>query len=165
MTLPVFIVLAALLVASALGVVISPHPVRSALSLVVALFVLAVVYVFLDAHLVAALQIIVYAGAIMVLFLFVIMLLNLQTDIHQAGRLGLGAAAGILGGLFVIQLVQSTRQAALAPSAVEVTAGYGTTEALAERLFSHFLLAFEMTGLLLLVATIGAVVLAKRTIK
>src|SRR5687768_7016020 len=81
-----FLLIAVLTVAAALGVVLHPNPVKSALFLIVTLFLLAVVFVLLEAHMIAALQIIVYAGAIMVLFLFVIMLLNLQTDDPERGR-------------------------------------------------------------------------------
>src|SRR5436305_12283915 len=80
MSYPLFFVLAALLVTSAVGVILTRHPVRSAMCLVVPLFLLAVMFVFLDADFVAALQVVVYAGAILVVFLFVIMLLNLESD-------------------------------------------------------------------------------------
>ncbi len=163
MSLPLFLIFAALLVAASLGVILFPHPVRSALSLVSALFILAVIYIFLDAHLVAALQIIVYAGAIMVLFLFVIMLLNLQTEVRES-KVGLKAAAAIAAGLLAAQLAYIFHQGATGVTDGQVPAAYGTTEAVAERLFSHFLLPFELTSVLLLVAIVGAVVLAKRRI-
>jgi NADH-quinone oxidoreductase subunit J len=160
--------LAALLTAAALGVILQRSPVRSALSLVVTLFLLAVVYLFLDAQLVAALQIIVYAGAIMVLFLFVIMLLNLQEDRPAMVRFGLRVGAAFAASLFFL----STLRFFLAPQQAgpgggmrgAVPAAFGSTEAVAEELFTRFLLAFEVTGVLLLVAIIGAVVLAKRKI-
>src|SRR2546425_257062 len=88
-----FFALALPLVVAAAMVILHPNPVYSALSLVLTLFLLAVYFLFLDAHMVAALQIIVYAGAIMVLFLFVIMLLNLQADPHEHQRQGLRLAA------------------------------------------------------------------------
>src|SRR5262245_16820022 len=97
-----FGVLAALLIASALGVILSPSPVRSALSLVMTLFFIAVEFLFLNAQLVAALQIVVYAGAIMVLFLFVIMLLNLQEQRETMARLGVRVAAVFLASLFLL---------------------------------------------------------------
>jgi len=81
-----FLVVAVLTVVAALAVVLHPNPVKSALALVVTLFLLAVVFVLLEAHMIAALQVIVYAGAIMVLFLFVIMLLNLRSDDPERGR-------------------------------------------------------------------------------
>lgn len=161
-----FGVMSALLVLSALGVVTARSPIRSALSLVVTLFLLAVTFLFLDAHLLAALQIIVYAGAIMVLFLFVIMLLNLQHDppvpVRSAVR-GLAFAGGSLflfAGLAVL-LRTGSPEGGLQTA---VDSAFGTTEQVAERLFTQHLLAFEATGILLLVAVIGAVVLAKRNL-
>ena len=81
-----FLLIAVLTVVAALTVVLHPNPVKSALALIVTLFLLAVIFVLLEAHMIAALQVIVYAGAIMVLFLFVIMLLNLQNDDPERGR-------------------------------------------------------------------------------
>lgn len=165
----VFAVLAGGLLAASLGVVLARHPIRSALSLVVAMVLLAVMFVTLDAHLIAALQIIVYAGAIMVLFLFVIMLLNLREEPRfTAGvrHLGIGSALGLLFLGVVARLLVAGGGAAPADGGPGMTApvpaGFGDIEAVGERLFTHFLLSFEITGVLLLVATIGAVVLAKR---
>ena len=166
----VFLVLGALLIISALSVVLQPSPIRSALSLVVTLFVMAVMFLLLDAPLVAALQVLVYAGAIVVVFLFVIMLLNLREDPRAMARLGTQFAAVSLGSLFLLALVRllvtpqkvPVSGSAGAGMASAVTADFGSVEVLAERLFTHFLLAFEVTSVLLLVAIIGAVVLAKR---
>jgi len=161
-----FGVFAVLLIASALGVVLQRSPIRCALSLVVTLFLLAVVFLFLDAQLVAVLQVIVYAGAIMVLFLFVIMLLNLQEDPVAMARLGMRTAAALVGTLFLLALVRLlVRPLPLALGAAgssPIPAGFGSTEMLGEHLFTRFLLAFEITSILLLVAIVGAVVLAKR---
>jgi NADH-quinone oxidoreductase subunit J len=160
-----FAVLATLLVLSALTVVLHPNPVKSAMALVGTLFLLAVVFVFLEAHMIAALQVIVYAGAIMVLFLFVIMLLNLQdagaeergarTGLRIAAWLGGAALAGELAWTFV-------RMPSAAPAAAP--AGYGTAAAVARSLFTDFTLPFELTSILLLVAVVGAVVLAQRRV-
>ena len=149
MSEPVFFAVAAMTVLAAAGVVINRNPVHSALSLVVTLFLLAVVYAFLGAHLVAALQIIVYAGAVMVLFLFVIMLLNLQADPHEVSRPG----ARFLATLLV---------ASLAATVGHFVWQFGTTAGLARVLFSDYLVAFELTSVLLLVAVVGAVTLARR---
>ena len=165
-----FLVLAGLLIAAALSVVLQPSPVRSALSLVVTLFLMAVMFLLLDAQLVAVLQVTVYAGAIVVLFLFVIMLLNLQEEPRVMARLATQCAAVSLGSLFLLALVRflvtPPRLPASGSSAAgmggAVSAGFGSVQVLAERLFTHFLLAFEITSVLLLVAIIGAVVLAKR---
>ena len=164
-----FGVLAALLIASGLGVVLAPSPIRSALSLVVTLFLIAVMFLLLDAQLVAALQVVVYAGAIMVLFLFVIMLLNLQTDTRAMAHLGVRAAALLLGSLFLLALVRFAVRPGIDPAgggmSGAVPAGFGSTELLAETLFTRFLFAFEITSVLLLVAIVGAVVLAKQRLE
>ena len=160
-----FSVFAVLLIVAASGVVLLQNPIRSALSLVVTLFLLAVMFISLDAHLVAALQVVVYAGAIMVLFLFVIMLLNLQEDRQALARMGVRFAAGLIGSLFVLAAARFlvTPPAESASTGMgAVSEGYGSTELLAQRLFTHYLFAFEVTSVLLLVAIIGAVVLAKR---
>jgi NADH-quinone oxidoreductase subunit J len=163
-SLPSFVILSVLLIAAALGVVLQRNPVRSAMSLVATLFLLAVVFLFLDAHLVALLQIIVYAGAIMVLFLFVIMLLNLAAEPRDAGRFGLELAGALAGSFLALEMIElARREAPTAPNGWgQTAAGFGTTEALGEQLFTRFLLPFEITSVLLLVAIVGAVVLAKR---
>ncbi len=160
----VFGILSALLVLSALGVVLARSPIRSALSLVVTLFLLAVTFLFLDAHLVAALQIIVYAGAIMVLFLFVIMLLNLQEDPPVVMHAALRWLAFAGGSLFLFAGIAMFLGSAGAGPGLQspADAAFGTTEAIAARLFTKHLLAFEATGILLLIAVVGAVVMAKR---
>jgi NADH-quinone oxidoreductase subunit J len=144
------------------------NPVASALWLVVTLFALAAMYVLLDAQFIAALQVLVYAGAIMVLFLFVIMLLNLghpgPTDIK--GPVGIGIAA-LLGGTLLLQL--RVLGQATPPEAIQLPAGamatlqqQGMVAAVAGPLFGAYLIPFEITSLLLLAAIVGAVVLAKR---
>ena len=157
-----FYVLAALTVAAAAGVVVLKNPVHSAMSLVLTLFFVAIHYVALQAHLVAALQIIVYAGAVMVLFLFVIMLLNLRAEAHPpialANRL-LGCSATVCLALVLGRTAWPAPSTA--PSA-EVAAEFGTTQAVGLNLFRENVVAFELTSLLLLVAVVGAVVLARR---
>jgi NADH-quinone oxidoreductase subunit J len=159
-----FAVMAIALIASALTVVVHPNPVKSAMALVVTLFLLAIVFVFLGAHMIAALQIIVYAGAIMVLFLFVIMLLNLSDDGAEARVRG-GAffrlAAWVGGGVLAGELSALFLRAPLA-AAPAVAEGYGGVDAVATSLFTDFLLPFELTSILLLVAIVGAVVLGQR---
>ena len=156
--------MAALLVASALSVILQRSPIRSALSLVTTLFLLAVVFLFVDAQLVAALQIVVYAGAVMVLFLFVIMLLNLQLDRPSMAPVAVRGAAAFVASLFLLALLRYAVGAGGGTGGMStaIDADFGSTEAVATQLFTHFLLAFEVTGLLLLVAVVGAVVLAKR---
>jgi NADH-quinone oxidoreductase subunit J len=144
-------------------------PVASALWLVVTLFAVAAMYVLLDAQFIAALQVLVYAGAIMVLFLFVIMLLNLgrpgPTDLK--GPVGVGIAA-LLSGTLLLQL--RVLGHAAPPDAIQLPPGtmatlqqqQGIIGAVANPLFDTYLIPFEITSLLLLAAIVGAVVLAKR---
>ncbi len=156
-----FLVLAALTVASALTVVVHRNPVHSACALVLTLCLLAVFFLALDAQLVALLQVIVYAGAIVVLFLFVIMLLNLRVEAHaMAGAPLVGSA--VAGGAALVVLLVGTLRHASAPAASGVPAGFGETVTLARQLFTAYLLPFELTSVLLLVAIVGAVALAKK---
>jgi NADH-quinone oxidoreductase subunit J len=158
-----FYVLAGATVAAASGVLFLRNPVHCALSLVVALFLIAVGYIALGAHLIAALQIIVYAGAVMVLFLFVIMLLNLQPDPNETAHplLKLGAAVAALGfGAIVWTVV--LEWGASAPAPAVLAPDFGTTEVVSRNLFTEHMVAFELTSVLLLVAVVGAVVLARR---
>ena len=158
-----FLVVAVLTVVAALTVVLHPNPVKSALALVVTLFLLAVVFVLLEAHMIAALQVIVYAGAIMVLFLFVIMLLNLQVEDPDRGRrrFALRGLAWAGGAVLAVELALLVRGGdAVVPATT--SNGYGGARAVAESLFTDFLLPFELTSILLLVAVVGAVVLAQK---
>jgi NADH-quinone oxidoreductase subunit J len=158
-----FFVVAAIAILSALAVILHPHPVYSALALIVTLFQVAVLFLLLDAQMVAFLQILVYTGAIMVLFLFVIMLLNLEREPEPPPlpwRLGMltlgGLLASELGWFFLRRIPPSlARGAKLDPD-------YGSVTALARTLFTDHALSFEITSILLLVAVVGAVVLAKR---
>jgi NADH-quinone oxidoreductase subunit J len=160
-SIPLFVLLALLTVGAALLVVVHRNPVYSALGLVATLFLLAILFIGLDAHLVAVLQIIVYAGAIVVLFLFVIMLLNLQVEQRGVSSGAIGGIA-MLGGLVLGGFVLDALRRAPALTLPEVDAGYGGTAPLAHRLFTYYLLPFELTSVLLLVAIVGAVVIGKR---
>jgi NADH-quinone oxidoreductase subunit J len=157
-----FLGLAIVTVVSALTVVAHRNPVHSACALVVTLLLLAVFFVGLDAQLVAAVQVIVYAGAIVVLFLFVIMLLNLQAESRATGG-GLLVATAVGGGLALAVLIVSALRRAAVPPAAGVPEGFGETAALARQLFTVYLLPFELTSVLLLVAIVGAVALARRS--
>ena len=162
-TLIIFWAFAGLAVLSGLACITRRSPVASALWLVVTLFALAALFVLLDAQFIAVLQVLVYAGAIMVLFLFVIMLLNLgragPTDLK--GPLGLGVGV-FLAGLLLMQLLV-LRQAGLAPGGpVRTPLGQGMIPSVARPLFTVYLVPFEITSILLLAAIVGAVVLAKR---
>ena len=151
---------------SGFSVVLQRNPIASAMSLVLCFFCLAADYVLLDAHFVAVIQILVYAGAIMVLFIFVIMLLNLREsgpspigDLPSRSLLGVGGA-GLLG----VGLIAMLDRVHVHPK-VGLPDGYGTITSLGETLFvGRFLLPFEAVSLLLTVGMIGAVVLAKKEI-
>ena len=158
-----FIGFAALLVACSLMVILHRNPVTSALFLVLAFCSLAGIYLLLHAEFVAMVQIIVYAGAIMVLFLFVIMYLNLRRDVehgvHIAFRRGIGWTLGIV--LFVEGWVMLARRWAPGPLATDPTAPVGNTQAIGQVLYTRYLFPFEITSMVLLVAMVGAVVIAK----
>ena len=166
-----FFIFAAVAVGGALGVVIGRSPVASLLFMVASLASTAGIFVLLEAHFLAAVQIIVYAGAIMVLFLFVIMLLNLGHDYRRDVRGGLAmlvgfGVTGAMGGLLARQLTDGTRALAtnLGPGdAIDAALlEYGAVGVIARPLFTEYLVPFELTGILLLVAIVGAIALSKK---
>ena len=170
MTIVLFWLLALISVGAAINMVVTQNPVRSALSLVATFLCVAVFYVMLSAQFIAAVQIIVYAGAIMVLFLFVIMLLNLGAPqaLQERGTLQPRIAV-TLGALFVFALLTSNALVTLPVSAAtEATYGpLGTVRGIGLNLFDPkqpWLFPFEATSILLLVAVIGAIIMAKRKI-
>jgi NADH-quinone oxidoreductase subunit J len=148
-------------VVSALLLVTNKRPVAAAMSLILTMLFLAGLYVLLDAHLIAVLQIIVYAGAIMVLFLFVIMLLNVE---EKAGRLSNRKIAMQFVGILVVGAIMIAVTGLIKIGPAQVAATFGTTKAIGQMLFTDFLLPFEIASILLLAAIVGAVVLAKRRI-
>jgi len=160
-----FVVFSIPLVFAAAGVVTARSPVYAAMNLVAAFFFMAGIYVLLVAHLIAFMQILVYAGAVMVLFLFVIMLLSAQGDdsggLHRPRVMQWLGAAGALG-LFalLIAAVWETGGGSLR----NVPLDFGTVRAVGNVLYTQYLLPFEATSLLLLVAIVGAVVVAKERI-
>ena len=159
-----FYAFGSLAVLSALGMVLNlRNTVASAMSLVVTMVALAAIYVLLEAHLVAAIQIIVYAGAIVVVFLFVVMLLNLRRDEFAPGRQWpLKTVAGIIG---VLALAQLLRVLAIGlPEPPPVPEGFGGYRQLGIALYTDYVLLVEMASLLLLAAIVGALILAKRKI-
>ncbi len=153
-------------VVSALLMVTTKRPVRAAMSLVATMSFLAGLYALLNAHLIAVLQLIVYAGAIMVLFLFVIMLLNIE---EKEGKLAknvffIQLAGTVVVGILMVAMVVVMNKigAPVAGAAVDET--FGTTKAVGWMLFTKYLLPFEIASVLLLAAIVGAVILAKRRI-
>lgn len=164
-----FFLFSSIAVGGALGVVLGPSPIASLLFMIASLASTAGIYVLLEAHFLAAIQIIVYAGAIMVLFLFVIMLLNLGHDYKKDIRGGLAvllgfAVTGSIGGLLANQLgINDSVLMNFSDVGVDMAiAEKGIIGVIAEPLFTEYLVAFEFTGVLLFVAIVGAVVLAKR---
>ncbi len=158
---------AAVAIASGILVITCKNPINSALSLVLTFFCLAVFYVMLDAPFLAAVQIMVYAGAIMVLIIFVIMLLNIQVETGSRKVHGM-VASGIVGLVILFEtgyfLTNGTISGSRGPMDRELIEKVGHTELIGKAMFSDFLLPFEVASLLLLAAIIGAVVLAKKKI-
>lgn len=163
-----FFIFAFLTLVCGLLVIANPfslNPVTSAMFLVLTIASLAGLFVLLHAFFLAAVQVLVYAGAVMVLFLFVIMLLDLRTEERRKLKMfsvttGLVAVGSILA-IFLSALLHSP----VAPGAAPVAAPDGGTIPLGRALFTHFLLPFEIVSLLLLVAMIGVVLLSKKDLK
>jgi NADH-quinone oxidoreductase subunit J len=164
-------IFASMAVGGALGMVTRKNPVASLIFLVLTFFALAAIYILLGAHFIGVIQVLVYAGAIMVLFLFTIMLLNLGHDYQSDIRGGLWVIvafvfAGTIG--FAVwyatldksQIVQMGGAERIGNSVTQMNA----VGAIAQPLFRDFSVPFELTSLLLLVAVIGAVLLAKRRV-
>jgi NADH-quinone oxidoreductase subunit J len=160
-----FFVFALAAIAGALGMLISRNPVNSALWLILTMFCVAGLYLTLNATFISVAQVLVYAGAIMVLFVFVIMLLNLS-DLPKLRMLDWRRGIAFVLGIGL--LAQLAYVAALAldalpdPVSVEAAADSGSVSTLAKVLFTQYALPLEVVGILLLAATIGAVLLAKR---
>jgi NADH-quinone oxidoreductase subunit J len=165
-TLPgvLFYAFAVLAVISALGMVLNVrNTVASAMSLVVTMIALAGIYLLLEAHLVAVIQIMVYAGAIVVLFLFVVMLLNLRTDVFAPGRQWLAKTGALIAaGLVLYELLRLFRGEL--PALQPPPEGFGGYRQLGIALYTDYVLLVEMASLLLLAAIVGALILAKRKI-
>ena len=159
--LGLFYAAGALALVSALVVVLQRNPIYSAFALIVTLCSLSVIYGLLGSPFIAVLQLVVYAGAIMVLFLFVIMLLNVKREDHPAtGFTPFKGAAAALAALLVLQVgsVLVRKDLSGVPAAYDAS-----TKTMAQMLFSvHFLYVFEATSVLILAALVGAIVLAKK---
>jgi NADH-quinone oxidoreductase subunit J len=148
---------AGLALGSALGVVLMHKPLYSAFCLVLNLFCVAVMFGFLDAHFLAVSQVIVYAGAIMVLVVFVIMLLSLEGKERSSSKfITVLAAAGVVG---LLAMILGPIKAAFPGKASAITGG---VEAIGMELYSKYLFSFEIASVLIMVAIVGAVVLARR---
>jgi NADH-quinone oxidoreductase subunit J len=160
--LVIFFVLAALAVLGAVSLILQKHPIHSALSLIVVMVALAGLYLLLGSEFVAAVQIIVYGGAIMVLFIFVIMLLN-DGEEERTNFSKLATFAGIplalaIAGFIGAAIVHSHMEMPAATANGTLT----STKALSMLIFTEFVYPFELTSFLILVAILGAIVLAQR---
>ncbi len=157
-----FIFLAVLAILSAFGVIAQRNPVHCLLALVMTLLVIAVLFIGLGAITVGFLQAIVYAGAIMVLFLFVIWLLNLEASARAPGYLAVKFFASLATAALVAELFVFFSRAHPVGEVAAAPSGYGSIERLAAVLFSDYLIAFEVTSVLLLASIVGAIALARR---
>jgi len=159
-----FYVFALLAIVSALLFVTRKNPVPAALWLVNVMFALAGLYVMLDAPFVGAIQVLVYAGAIMVVFVCVVMLLNLgKNELTDLRSLGAWLGAGLMGIALLANLLVAQRHRL--PRIASAPAGTNVVEAVAASLFTDYLVAFELTSIVLLVAVVGVVLLAKKRVQ
>ncbi len=154
-----FTIFALLCLGGAINLLIQRHPINSALSLITVMGSLAMLYLLLGAEFVAAVQVIVYAGAIMVLFVFVIMLLNAGEE-ERLGKSKVALALGIPGAIAVTALIVWTLTNS--HGGISINEYHTTTKQLAASLFTDFLLPFEITSVLLLIAIMGAVITARK---
>lgn len=159
----VFYLLGGLTIGTALMVVLSNHPMKSVLYLVLTFFLISANYVLMNAQFVAIVNIIVYAGAIMVLFLFVLMLLNLDKDNGPKGSLVMTLSAVIGAGSLLTVVIAALRDAVIAQPVLPANAeNAGLVENLGQLLFTKYVLPFEVSSVLFIAAMVGAVLLAKR---
>jgi NADH-quinone oxidoreductase subunit J len=162
-----FALISLVAIVSAIMVVTCRNPINSALSLILTFFCLATYYVMLDAPFLAAVQVMVYAGAIMVLIVFTIMLLNIRVNASKkhTHQVVLGSIIGFFTLVNTAFIILKSRAALPnGPLTGEVIKQQGHTELIGREMFTTFLLPFEITSILLLVAIVGAVILAKKKI-
>jgi len=161
-------ILGGLTIGSALMVILSSHPVRSVMYLVITFFFISGHMVLMNAQFLAIVNIIVYAGAIMVLFLFVLMLLNLNKESEPRMPFAAQMAAIIAGGILLLVLLAALAESVLPPMPREMSKqiaeiqNEGLVQNLGQLLFSKYIVAFEVSSILFLAAMVGAVLLAKR---
>lgn len=155
-------ILGALTIASALMVVLSTHPVKSVMSLVLTFFLISANYIMLNAQFLAVVNIMVYTGAIMVLFLFVLMLLNLNKDNEPKTTTLMKVAASLTSGSLIIVLVAALKDAFELQGTAAADNGQGLVENLGQLLFGKYILPFELSSVLFIAAMVGAVLLSKR---
>ncbi|MBP6090208.1 MAG: NADH-quinone oxidoreductase subunit J [Crocinitomicaceae bacterium] len=157
-------ILGGLTIGAALMVVISRHPVRSVLYLVLTFFLISSNYILMNAQFLAVVNIIVYAGAIMVLFLFVLMLLNLDKDSEPKTHILVKIASVVAGGILFTVLIAALKDGIALGEAAAPTAqnNEGLVQNLGQLLFSKYVLPFEVSSVLFIASMVGAVLLAKR---
>jgi len=162
-----FVLLSVMAIASALGMVLSKNTVNSALLLVMNLMSVAGLYLLLQAQFLALIQVLVYAGAIMVLFLFVIMLLNVEEEENLFDKLRIKYVIAFLLGVVIFgQILYSLGGITnLLPEISEEMLFAGTVEALGDALYTEYLFVFEMTAILLTAAVVGAIMVAQYKVK
>lgn len=163
-----FYIFAALAVIGAMAVVSNTNPVTGVVSLVLTLFPTAVLFVLLIAHFIAVIQVLIYAGAIMVLFLFTVMFLNLRPEglVFDVGRfyekLGVLIILMIVTGAFSMEFFSNSIGSA--NGGTQLPEEFGTVEGVSRLLFTRYLLPFELTSILIIVAILGVVAIAKRRV-
>ena len=166
MQLTLFYLAAAIMLGFGILVVLNRNPVASALSLVVSFVGLAGLFIMLDAHFLGIIQILVYAGAVMVLFLFIIMLLDLKEEERRRIKLG-----GLIAALVAVAAIGGIFYKVISESGARLSSGLptptleGATAPLGKLLFTRYLLPFEVLSVLLLVAMVGVILLSKRDLK
>ncbi|MFN4081826.1 MAG: NADH-quinone oxidoreductase subunit J [Saprospiraceae bacterium] len=165
MVLYIFLALALLSIASALMVVLTRNPVHSVLYLIFTFFILAAQYVLLNAQFLAIVHLIVYSGAIMVLFLFVLMMLNLNQDTEPQKSVFWKVGGVVASGLMLVTLVGAMKGAVTIETPANSNPGVGLVENLGRVLFTDFVLPFEIAGILFLAAMVGAVLVGKRDLR
>jgi len=157
----IFYILAAIAIISALVVVFAKSPMNSVIALIVTFLAIAGHYLLLNAQFLAMVHIIVYTGAIMVLFLFVIMLLDMSKENEPHKKLSTKVAAVISGGLLLLVLLAAIKKLSVMPMQHSVNNSMGLVRELGQVLFKDFLLPFEATSVLFLAAMVGALMLGK----
>ncbi len=157
------IIMGGLTIGSALMVIISKNPVKSVLFLVLTFFFISGNYILMNAQFIAAVNIIVYAGAIMVLFLFVLMLLNLSKENEPKNSVFVKFAALVAGGILFTVLIAALKDGlVIAAATVDQSDTIGLVENLGQLLFTKYVLPFEISSVLFIAAMVGAVLLGKR---
>jgi NADH-quinone oxidoreductase subunit J len=160
-----FCVLSFIAILSGILVIFSKNPIYSVLYLIMAFFAIAGHYILLNAQFLAVVHVIVYAGAIMVLFLFVIMMLNLNKETEPHKPMWRKIAAVIAGGILLVTLVGALRSAAEIPATQPNDTSIGLVKNLGVVLFNDYLVPFEISSVLFLAAMVGAVMIGKKSIK